>query len=277
MPISSNERLFIKQGIEQNARNDGRTRMDYRVFQLTTGVIPNANGSARIKIGNTHVLVGVKVEIEKPDFARPDAGRVECSVDISAGAAPHFVADGARSLNTRLGSEMQRLLSDSGSLDMAALCVIPGRQCWVLYVDATVLGDGGNLLDAISLGAKAAMLTTLVPKVEVVEGERAGTKELEVSNDPFDAVPLSIKHELPVFVSMTKIGQCFIVDATAEEESCMAGRVTAAVDSEGNICGINKTGAGGTTRETLADMLQCAQRVGKELNQTLFTLLKAEE
>lgn len=30
------------------------------------------------------------------------------------------------------------ILATSGALDLASLCVIPGKQCWVLYVDVLV-------------------------------------------------------------------------------------------------------------------------------------------
>lgn len=52
-----------------------------------------------------------------------------------------------------------------GSLDLKSLCVLPGMTCWVVYVDALLLNDGGNVLDALSIAARAALALTRIPKV----------------------------------------------------------------------------------------------------------------
>jgi exosome complex RNA-binding protein Rrp42 (RNase PH superfamily) len=57
-------------------------------------------------------------------------------------------------------SGLERALLGSKSLRLEELCIIPGKQCWVLHVDAVVLDSGGNLLDAIVLAARAALKTT---------------------------------------------------------------------------------------------------------------------
>ncbi len=79
--ISSTERKYISNGIEQNIRNDGRERLDYRAFTLETNCIPQANGSCRLHIESTDVLVGVKVELGEPDFNTPNSGKIIASVD----------------------------------------------------------------------------------------------------------------------------------------------------------------------------------------------------
>ena len=64
--ISENERQFIIDGIEANVRDDGRGRTDFRPISVETGVILQAASSARVKLGDTEVLVGVKVDIGQP-------------------------------------------------------------------------------------------------------------------------------------------------------------------------------------------------------------------
>lgn len=79
--ISSFEKDYITKGIAQNMRSDGRERLDYRAFTLETGIVSQTNGSARVKLSNTDVLVGVKVEIGEPDPDFPDQGRLEVHVE----------------------------------------------------------------------------------------------------------------------------------------------------------------------------------------------------
>ena len=44
-------------------------------------------------------------------------------------------------------------------MDLSSLCVIPDKLCWNVYIDAVILDTDGNALDAIALGARAALKT----------------------------------------------------------------------------------------------------------------------
>lgn len=58
---SFGERVWIVQGVEQNLRTDGRSRLSYRPLGVEANIIAQADGSARLHLGATDVLVGVKV------------------------------------------------------------------------------------------------------------------------------------------------------------------------------------------------------------------------
>ncbi|KAE9444666.1 hypothetical protein C3L33_23436, partial [Rhododendron williamsianum] len=49
-----------------------------------------ANGSARVKMGETDVIASVKAELGKPSPFQPDKGKVSIYVDCSPTAAPMF-------------------------------------------------------------------------------------------------------------------------------------------------------------------------------------------
>ncbi|KAI3730366.1 hypothetical protein L1987_61536 [Smallanthus sonchifolius] len=51
-----------KGGIAQDLRTDGRKRLTYRPILVETGVIAQANGSARVKMGKTEVIASVKAQ-----------------------------------------------------------------------------------------------------------------------------------------------------------------------------------------------------------------------
>lgn len=264
--ISSSEREFIAEGIALNVRGDGRTRMDYRDFKVKTDVAVHANGSARIQLAGTDILVAVNVELEEPTADKPNHGRVESTVDCTTSASLAYEGNGANDLNQELTRQVNRLIADSGAIDTKALCLIPGKQCWVVYVDAMVLAGEGSLLDAIMLGAKAALLTATIPKVTVIQGET--DLELDVDGDPFSAIPLPFT-DLPICVSLTLLGACFVVDANEEEELCMSSRLAVAVNAVGDVCGVHKTGAGGMAPGTMNELLKVARVVGLKLNAKL--------
>ena len=66
MPLLSRaEFTFVAQGIAQDIRQDGRTRLEYRHISAERSVLPLAHGSARVSLANgeTEVLASVKLEL----------------------------------------------------------------------------------------------------------------------------------------------------------------------------------------------------------------------
>ena len=78
----------------------------------------------------------------------------------SASASQDFEGRGAEDLNNELSQLMDKILTGNSGIDLQALCIIPGSQCWALYIDALVLDFGGNLFDAIMVGVRAALANT---------------------------------------------------------------------------------------------------------------------
>lgn len=76
--LSDAERSFIVESMTENVRIDGRTRVDYRYFSVELAPITHANGSARVKLGQTEVLVVCNVELNE---TQSDRGEIRCSVD----------------------------------------------------------------------------------------------------------------------------------------------------------------------------------------------------
>jgi exosome complex component RRP42 len=50
-------------------------------MELETDVVSNASGSARLRLANTDILVGVKTEIDVPFPETPNQGKLEFFVD----------------------------------------------------------------------------------------------------------------------------------------------------------------------------------------------------
>ena len=59
--LSEAERTYILHGVQDDLRVDGRACEDYRHMEMETGVVSNTNGSARLRLANTDILVGIKV------------------------------------------------------------------------------------------------------------------------------------------------------------------------------------------------------------------------
>ena len=67
--------------MQEDFRCDGRKCLDYRPMEVETDVVSHASGSARIRLANTDILVGVKTEIDTPYPERPREGKIEFFVD----------------------------------------------------------------------------------------------------------------------------------------------------------------------------------------------------
>ena len=67
-------RKSITKLINQGERPDGRAFDEYRDIIVEPGVITKAEGSARVRLGDTQVIVGIKPSIGSPFPDTPDVG-----------------------------------------------------------------------------------------------------------------------------------------------------------------------------------------------------------
>ncbi|KAL0274938.1 UNVERIFIED_CONTAM: hypothetical protein PYX00_002954 [Menopon gallinae] len=271
---SDAEKTFILHGVEVDFRYDGRSRSDYRPIELETDIVPHASGSARLRLANTDILVGVKVEIDQTSVERPDEGKIEFFVDCSANATPAFEGRGGEDLANELSGTLARAYSAPQALDPKALCILPGYQCWKLYVDILILECGGNLFDAVGLGVKAALRNTLIPRVTAATLDGADP-ELILSDDPNDCWKLDTSNA-PVLVSVIKIGECCVVDPGAEEEAVSGGGILVAYGG-GSITSVTKLGGGSFHPNTLREMLQLGIDAAETLQTSLDEALRRED
>ena len=63
-------------------RIDGRKFDEPRKLTIDTNVVPKAEGSARARLGDTEVVAGVKVQVEKPFPDTGDKGMLICTAEI---------------------------------------------------------------------------------------------------------------------------------------------------------------------------------------------------
>ncbi|XP_067857930.1 exosome complex component RRP42 isoform X2 [Heptranchias perlo] len=273
--LSEAEKVYVMHGVQDDLRIDGRGCEDYRHIEIETDVVSNTSGSARVKIGHTGILVGVKAEMGTPKLERPNEGFLEFFVDCSANATPEFEGRGGEDLGTEIANTLYRVFDNSSSLELKALCITPREHCWILYVDVLLLECGGNLFDAISIAVKAALHNTRIPKVRVLEDEE-GSKEIELSDDPYDCIRLNVEN-VPCIITLSKIGHRHVVDATSQEEACCMASLLVSVTSKGTITCFRKVGGGSLDPASIFEMLETGKRVGKVLHKSLQTTLEKEE
>lgn len=140
-------------------------------------------------------------------------------------------------------------------MDLTALCIIPRKSCWVVFVDALVLSLDGSLPDALAIACRAALADTRVPKVDVIAGEDPEDEpEIELDDDPASAARLELA-SWPTIVTVSQAGPCYLVDCTAQEELCCSGRIECVVDAKGQLCGSTVSAAHGVRATCLKPSL----------------------
>ena len=270
--LSSPEHHFLSSGVSCDLRNDGRSRVDYRYFQLRTAVIAQCAGSARMQLEGTDVIVAVTADITPTEWSTPDEGRLLCSVELAAS----FSAAVAHSplLPIELKAALESLFVRSRSLDLRQLCIMRGEQCWTLYVDVLVLSADGNLIDAAALATKAALVDTKLPAVSVSSAAGQTQQPVEVSLTDQPPTRLQSTERLPVAVTLHSFAHSahFALDARADEEAAAEWRLTVGVAEDGSIVSIDKGGRQAATQPMVAKMMAAARKVGVDLNRMVRKL-----
>ncbi|KAJ0759359.1 putative ribosomal protein S5 domain 2-type [Helianthus annuus] len=278
--LSVGEKHFIQGGIAQDLRTDGRKRLTCRPIFVETGVIAQANGSARVKMGKTEVIASVKAELGRPSSSAPDKGKVSIFVDCSPTAAPQFEGRGGEELSMELSAALRQCLlggkSGAGAgINLSSLSIVDGKVCWDLYIDGLVVSMDGNVLDALGAAIKAALSNTGIPKVNIASATTPDEQpEVDVSDEEFLQFDTTA---VPVIVTLTKVGRHYIVDATSEEESQMSSAVSVSVNRQGLICGLTKRGGAGLDPSVIYDMISVAKHVSEQLMNKLDSEIAAAE
>ncbi|MGQ9565532.1 MAG: exosome complex protein Rrp42 [Candidatus Bathyarchaeales archaeon] len=245
----------IAQLIAHGKRLDGREPNDYRDIKIEVGVIEKAEGSARVKIGNTEVLVGTKVDVGEPFPDTPEEGVLTVNAELVPLASPSFETGPPDENSIELARIVDRGIRESKAIATQELCLEPGKKVIIVFVDVYVLNHDGNLIDASALAALAAIMNTKMPKYEIENGE--------VKKKP-GYIPLPIRN-YPIPVTFAKINGKMIVDPWLEEEQVMDARLTMTFDKDGNICAIQKGEVGHFTVQQILDAAKIGQQKSADI------------
>jgi len=248
---------YIRKLIEENLRVDERKFEDFRKIEIKTDVIESAEGSARVMLGNSHVLVGVKLSVGEPFPDVPNEGVLIVNTELSPVASPTFDPGPPREDAVEMSRVIDRGIRESKCIDLEKLCIESGKEVWVVNVDIHVLDYDGNLIDAGALGAIAALLKTKIPKYEngrVVYEEKTGKLPVR---------------DIPIAVTVAKISNKLLIDPNLEEENSLDARITISTNKNGEICSIQKGGNGYFTIEEVSKVADLSISKGKKLRKLI--------
>ncbi len=237
-------------------REDGRAFDQYREITIDTNVIYKAEGSARVKMGDTQVAVGIKIQPGAPFPDTPDQGVIITNIELIPLASPVFEAGPPSEDAIELARVVDRGVRESGAIDLSKLCITAGEKVWMIFIDVDVLDDGGNILDAASLGAVAALLTAKVP-----------AKRFDLGED-FD-VPM---RDVPVAITSVEVGGSMMLDPSQAEESIAGTKLTVTSNQTGDISAMQKSGIAPLTTEQINYIVDTAIEKAKEIREKFLVI-----
>jgi len=231
---------YVHDLIGSGKRVDGRGFREYREISMEHDVIKRAEGSARVKIGNTDVLVGVKLEPGEPFSDTPDKGVLITNAELVPLASPEFESGPPNENSIQLARVVDRGIRESEAIDLEKLCIEEGEKVWIVFIDIHILDNDGNLVDAAALGAIASLLNIRIPN------ERYGlTGE--------NTLPML---DTPVAVTTVEIEGNILVDPNFNEENAATSRLTVISNKDGTLSAMQKSGSGGLKEEEIAEMVE---------------------
>jgi len=254
-PVTSQiKKQHIRKLLSQGRRVDGRAFDEYRPISIQTNFIESAQGSARVKLGDTEILAGVKMEVGSPFGDTPDKGVLTTNTELVPMASPTFESGPPDAGAIELARVVDRGIRESEMIDLQALCIKRGEEVWINFLDIYVLDYGGNLFDACFIGAVAALRSTMVP-----------AKENGKADEDY---PMPTKH-FPVQTLAVKIENSILFDPTLDEERVADARLTVTTDENGDLRAMQKGLSGAFTMEEVRKVIDDSSRISKGIREII--------
>lgn len=226
-----------------DTRADGREMDSFRDLTFS---FDGERGHCLVTLGKTAVLATVQASLVTPSPFSPRHGFFE----ITSRVIPIDSKLDQRTLQNFL----DRLYKNTSSpvIDVAGLCVVPGRVAWSIQVGVVVLADGGNVLDAASWACTGALSHFRRDEVAV-----SGDSVRRFSSHERDPVPFALL-QMPISLTMlmilspstTQEPNVLCVDPSSVEEQCKSVTVTVGCNAEGQTCyfhGVSSPVVGGSS------------------------------
>lgn len=246
----------------EGKRLDTRNLTEYREpVKVEVGIYnKNAEGSARVQIGETVILAGVKLSIEKPYPDTFDQGGIMINAELLPLSSPEYEPGPPGIKAVEIARVTDRGIREAKAIDMKALCIVPGEKVWFVAIDLITINDAGNLFDAASLAAIAALKNTTLrefdPETGMVDYKSKTDKKLPILKEP-------------IAVTVGKINKALIMDPTREEEEAFDARLTVAMDEKGTISALQKGGYAPLTVKEVDQIIDLASEKSKFLREAL--------
>ncbi|MEX0920931.1 MAG: exosome complex protein Rrp42 [Candidatus Pacearchaeota archaeon] len=256
----------IKEYLSKGKRFDGRNLEDFRDISIELGISNKAEGSARVKLGNTEVIVGIKMDVSTPYPDSPNKGNLMVTTELLPLSSPRYESGPPKFPAIEIGRLVDRGIREGNFIDFEKLCIKKGEKVWSVFIDVYSINDDGNILDAASIGAIAALKSAVFPEYDEENGK--------VLYGKFTDKKLPLSKEIPIVTTIHKIGESILVDPNLEEEDVSEARITIGGTVGGTIFSMQKGDSKEITIEEMNKILDISEKSRKNVFSKLEKILK---
>lgn len=255
MQLPNINRRRIVSLLKDGKRLDGRKPFDFRDIHIETGISINAEGTARVRIGKTEVIVGVKMATQEPYPDHEDEGTMITSMEFSQTAGERYESGPPQMDSIEVARVVDRGIRESRFVDWKKLCIKEGEKVWSIMIDIYCINDDGNVMDASAIGAVVALRLARFPKYN--------KEEEKVEYGEFTDEPLPLTDHVPFTMTFHKIGDSLLIDPNRDEEDAADARLTLAISSGKKEKMINAMQKGGITPISVDEMEEIIKQAEK--------------
>ncbi|OQO02208.1 hypothetical protein B0A48_11762 [Cryoendolithus antarcticus] len=284
-------------------RPSGRTLIECREPQITTGSLTHSHGSAVVRLGDTTVVCSAQGEIlnasdtpSPPDADDGDLletlGLLVPNVELSTGCSPaHLPGNPPSTLAQSLSWKVRTLLYGSDLVNPKDLQItftapkideeddasVPEvKAYWTLYLDIMFISLDGNPFDAAWLAVMAALRTTRLPKASWdadTEAVVCSPALEDYSRLTLQATPVTAT--FAVFSTANPLKQrseaesWVLADPDTSEEDVCREAVTVVLDGSNRVLGVEKAGGRAVGKESVRECVELTFGRWKDVNAML--------
>lgn len=239
--IYYSKETLIKYYKEYKKRFDGREANQYRKIDIKKDVIKTAEGSSLVRLGNTLVIAGIKVEVG--ELFEEGKGNFIVNIDFPPIAHQSFIAGPPDERAIEISRVVDRGFRSAQVLDLEKLALEP-KKGYTVFLDMYVLDYDGNSIDACYLAGMAAIMNIKIP---VFDGEKLDrTKYLQEN----------FVKNMVVSNTFAKIDNYILLDPDYTESEISDNILSIAIDKNENIVGVQKIGLGEIKEKELDEMIE---------------------
>ena len=159
--------VYVARKNGQFFQNYGRVLHDQSIY----GIQAEGKLQCRWHYEDFEFPDGEKYQLARPEYTITDwyakYGDTDDPIDPSELFCSVRIPPGEDAIE--LARVVDRGIRESGMVDVEQLCIVPGEEVWMCFVDIYALDYDGNLFDAANLAAVSALRTAVIPAGEYQE------------------------------------------------------------------------------------------------------------
>lgn len=257
-------KIFYGKFLEAGIRPTGHHLTHVRKTAISPNSIRTADASSMVKVGNTTVVCGLKLEVGAPLSVSPKDGRISVGLTLKPLCSSKFEIGADNDLSVSVAQLLSEVVEKSGLLDFSQFCIQDGKSVWVVHADLVCLDFDGNIVDAALLALVSALKELKLPETHIDEDDAQA--QVMITDGPKTAV---VMDHVALPLSFISIDKHVLADPRLADEEVADASWTIVMNEQGKLLTVYKPGG----KPVPVAQLQACMKLCEERVPTLLKLL----